>query len=159
MNQNKIVVITGAGISVESGIKPFRGTNGIWNENPTSMATYAKFTEDPAHFLSWYYERFVSCKDALPNATHEILAKQNIRVITQNVDNLHKKARHPQDSLIEIHGHQDRLLKSYMCRFQIDLTKLLHQLLPCLCMPIVLTCMSHHLHLDHYLIYPALQHH
>ena len=105
MHQNKIVVITGAGISVESGIKPFRGTNGIWNENPTTMATYTKFKEDPAHFLSWYFERFVSCKDALPNATHEILAKQNIRVITQNVDNLHKKAKHPQDSLIEIHGN------------------------------------------------------
>ena len=105
MVENKIVVITGAGISVESGIKPFRGTNGIWNENPTSMATYAKFTEDPAHFLSWYYERFVSSKDALPNATHEILAKESIRVITQNVDNLHKKAGHPQDYLIEIHGN------------------------------------------------------
>lgn len=105
MSNKKLVVLTGAGISVESGIKPFRGENGIWNENPTTMATYAKFVSDPGHFLSWYYERFVSCKDVLPNATHEILAKNNVRVITQNVDNLHKKANHPIESLIEIHGN------------------------------------------------------
>jgi NAD-dependent deacetylase len=69
-----IVVITGAGISVESGIQPFRGKSGIWEENPMEMATYNKFSTDPGHFLEWYYNRFASCKDAQPNAAHEILA-------------------------------------------------------------------------------------
>lgn len=101
----KIVVITGAGISVESGIQPFRGNNGIWEENPMEMATYHKYSTDPGHFLSWYYHRFISCKDALPNATHQKLAANNIRVITQNIDNLHIKAKHPTEHLIEIHGN------------------------------------------------------
>ena len=102
---NRIVVIAGAGISVDSGIQPFRGKNGLWNENPTTMASYKKFCNDPAHFLSWYYLRFVSCRDALPNATHEILAAKGIRVISQNIDNLHVKAKHPSSRLIEIHGN------------------------------------------------------
>jgi len=55
--------------------------------------------------LSWYFHRFVSCRDARPNPTHEILAAKGIRVITQNVDNLHVKAGHPSDRLIEIHGN------------------------------------------------------
>ena len=102
---HKIVVVTGAGISVDSGIQPFRSKNGLWNENPTAMASYEKFCNDPAHFLSWYYHRFVSCRDALPNATHEILAAHQIRVISQNVDNLHLKANHATSRLIEIHGN------------------------------------------------------
>ena len=100
-----IVVITGAGVSVESGIQPFRGKSGIWEENPMEMATYHKFSTDPGHFLEWYYNRFASCKDALPNAAHEILASKNIKVITQNIDNLHIKANHPVESLVEIHGN------------------------------------------------------
>jgi NAD-dependent deacetylase len=100
-----IVVITGAGISVESGIQPFRGKSGIWEENPMEMATYHKFSTDSGHFLEWYYNRFASCKDALPNAAHEILASKNIKVITQNIDNLHIKANHPVGSLVEIHGN------------------------------------------------------
>ena len=100
-----IVVITGAGISVESGIQPFRGKSGIWEENPMEMATYRKFREDPSLFLQWYYKRFVSCKDAEPNGAHFSLAKNNIKVITQNVDNLHVKANHPKENLIEIHGN------------------------------------------------------
>jgi NAD-dependent deacetylase len=102
---NRIVVVTGAGISVDSGIQPFRGKNGLWNENPTTMASYEKFCNDPGHFLSWYYHRFVSCRDALPNVTHEILAAHQIRVISQNVDNLHIKAGHDTKRLIEIHGN------------------------------------------------------
>ena len=99
------VVITGAGISVESGIQPFRGKNGLWNENPMEIATYQNFRTNTGSFLQWYYHRFVSCKDALPNKAHEILAKKYIKVITQNVDNLHIKANHPLDNLIEIHGN------------------------------------------------------
>ena len=99
-----IVVITGAGISVESGIQPFRGKDGVWEENPMTMATFRKFVTDPASFLTWYYSRFKSCLNAKPNYAHEILASKRIRVITQNIDGLHRKANHSPDSLIEIHG-------------------------------------------------------
>ena len=99
------VVITGAGISVESGIQPFRGKNGLWNENPTEMATYRNFRTNTSGFLKWYFHRFVSCKDALPNNAHKILANQKLKLITQNIDNLHHKAGHAADSLIEIHGN------------------------------------------------------
>lgn len=111
---NNLVVITGAGISVESGIQPFRGKNGVWEENPQEMATYRMFKSDPERFLSWYYHRFVSAKDALPNYTHQTLAKHNIKVITQNVDGLHVKANHNSDMLIEIHGniHYKRKIES-----------------------------------------------
>ena len=101
---NNCVVITGAGISVESGIQPFRGKDGVWEENPMTMATFRKFVTDPAAFLTWYYSRFKSCLNAEPNYTHEILASKRIRVITQNIDGLHRKAKHSPDSLIEIHG-------------------------------------------------------
>ncbi len=100
-----IVVITGAGVSVESGIQPFRGPKGVWEENPMEMATYHKYSTDPGHFLSWYYHRFISCMDALPNDAHKILANNNVKVITQNIDNLHMKAGHQNESLIEIHGN------------------------------------------------------
>jgi NAD-dependent deacetylase len=100
-----IVVITGAGISVESGIQPFRGKSGIWEENPMEMATYEKYSKEPSVFLQWYYKRFISCKDALPNAAHEILANKNVKVITQNIDNLHIKANHSKENLVEIHGN------------------------------------------------------
>ncbi len=105
MNLKHAVFVTGAGISVESGIQPFRGASGIWEENPMEMATNRKFITDPASFLSWYYKRFVSCRHALPNITHETLSQRGYRVITQNVDGLHRKANHPEELLIEIHGY------------------------------------------------------
>ena len=104
MDLGNAVFVTGAGVSVESGIQPFRGPNGIWEENPMEMASYRKYNSDPGHFLSRYYHRFVSCREAIPNAAHHYLAQHNFRVITQNVDGLHRKAGHPDPHLIEIHG-------------------------------------------------------
>lgn len=99
------LIITGAGVSVESGIQPFRGKSGIWEENPMEMATFHKYSTDPYHFLSWYHNRFVSVRNAQPNEAHRILANQKLRVITQNVDGLHALAGHPSELLIEIHGN------------------------------------------------------
>ncbi len=104
MNFTNTLIITGAGISIDSGIQPFRGKDGIWEQNPMIMATYDKYYTDPGGFLSCYYNRFKSCLNAEPNDTHKILASQNIKVITQNVDGLHKKANHNPENLIEIHG-------------------------------------------------------
>ena len=103
-NYNDIVVVAGAGISVESGIQPFRGKNGIWEENPMEMATFHKFETDTAGFLTWYYQRFKSCLEARPNLTHEILARHSIKLITQNIDGLHRQASHDPAYLVEIHG-------------------------------------------------------
>ena len=111
MNLDNAVFITGAGISVESGIKPFRGVSGIWEENPMEMATFRKFVTDSGAFLSWYYKRFVSCRNALPNLTHQTLSERGYRVITQNVDGLHRKANHPAENLIEIHGYIEQKRK------------------------------------------------
>lgn len=105
MKHSSTLIITGAGISVASGIQPFRGPSGVWEENPMEMATFRKFQTEPLTFLKWYYKRFVSCRHAEPNLAHTILAEKGIRVITQNVDNLHVKAHHPSDALIEIHGN------------------------------------------------------
>lgn len=104
-NKDKTLVITGAGISVESGIQPFRGGNGIWNENPMEMATNKKFMSQPETFLYWYYKRFASCKDAQPNEAHRLLAASGVRLVTQNIDALHVKAGHPENSLVQIHGN------------------------------------------------------
>lgn len=101
---DNLVIITGAGISVESGIQPFRGNNGIWEENPMGMATFRKFINEPGKFLSWYYKRFITCLPAQPNETHHILSSHNVKVITQNIDGLHRKANHSKSNLIEIHG-------------------------------------------------------
>lgn len=107
---SKMLVVAGAGISVESGVQPFRGKDGIWEENPLEMATYKKFIKEPDSFLEWYYKRFKSCLGAKPNETHQILADKNIRVITQNIDGLHRQANHNYENLIEIHGciHEKR---------------------------------------------------
>ncbi len=103
---SEILVISGAGISVDSGIKPFRGVHdAIWEENPIEMASFKKYYNDPAGFLIWYYQRFAVCREAKPNLAHKILSKKNIKVITQNIDNLHIKAGHHTQRLIEIHGN------------------------------------------------------
>ena len=102
---HEMVILTGAGISVDSGIRPFRGKDGIWDVNPMEMATLHKFMTEPDVFLSWYYNRFASNRNAEPNKVHRLLAEKGFRVITQNVDNLHKKAGHADDLLVEIHGN------------------------------------------------------
>ncbi len=95
------VFITGAGISVASGIEPFRGTPGaVWENTVLEMGTYKMFLRDPVAQWSWYLARFKG--DYTPNAAHYALAKIPCDVITQNVDNLHYEAGTP--SLVEVHG-------------------------------------------------------
>ena len=84
------------------------------------MATYEKYNKEPSVFLQWYYKRFVSCKDALPNTAHEILANKNVKVITQNIDNLHIKANHSKENLVEISLLMvETILKTLYWRFLI----------------------------------------
>jgi NAD-dependent deacetylase len=103
------VVLTGAGISVPSGIPDFRtpGT-GMWEKvDPMAVAHIDAFRSDPDRFWHFYSQRFMSLRDKQPNRAHEIVAELERRglvraVITQNIDRLHRAAG-TQD-LIEVHG-------------------------------------------------------
>jgi NAD-dependent deacetylase len=104
----RVVALTGAGISVPSGIPDFRtpGT-GIWeNVDPMEVATIQAFRSDPARFWSFYRPRFEALGDKRPNRAHQALVELESwgldAVITQNVDRLHRKAG--SSRVIEVHG-------------------------------------------------------
>ncbi len=102
------VALTGAGISVPSGIPDFRTPEtGLWaNVDPMEVAHIDVFERDPARFWSYYRPRFESLGDKQPNAAHEALAELEQRgllegVITQNIDRLHGKAG--SENVVEVH--------------------------------------------------------
>jgi NAD-dependent deacetylase len=103
------VALTGAGVSVPSGIPDFRTPEtGLWaNVDPMEVAHIDVFEDDPARFWSYYRPRFHSLGDKRPNAAHEALAELERRgllsgVITQNVDRLHRAAG--SENVVEVHG-------------------------------------------------------
>jgi NAD-dependent deacetylase len=103
------VALTGAGISVPSGIPDFRTPEtGMWaNVDPMEVAHIDVFERDPARFWSYYRPRFQSLSDKRPNAGHEALAELERRglldgVITQNIDRLHRAAG--SRNVVEVHG-------------------------------------------------------
>jgi NAD-dependent deacetylase len=104
----KIVVLTGAGLSAESGLSTFRDNNGLWaNQRIEDVATPDAFARDPALVLDFYNKRRAQSLDAQPNAAHLALAKLqaehpgDVILVTQNVDDLLEKAgAHP----IHMHG-------------------------------------------------------
>jgi NAD-dependent deacetylase len=103
------VALTGAGISVPSGIPDFRTPEtGLWaNVNPMEVAHIDVFERDPARFWSYYRPRFQSLGDKRPNAAHDALAELERRgllegVITQNIDRLHSAAGSRE--VVEVHG-------------------------------------------------------
>ena len=105
-----ILVITGAGLSADSGLQTFRGAGGLWrNYNPMSLATPEAFARDPKLVWEWYGWRRVEAIRAKPNAAHVALAELAARnrdclIVTQNVDDLHERAQTPADQLIHVHG-------------------------------------------------------
>jgi NAD-dependent deacetylase len=105
----RTVALTGAGISVPSGIPDFRTPEtGLWaNVDPMEVAHIDVFERDPARFWSYYRPRFHSLADKRPNAAHETLAELERRglveaVITQNIDRLHSAAG--SRNVVEVHG-------------------------------------------------------
>jgi NAD-dependent deacetylase len=103
------VALTGAGVSVPSGIPDFRTPEtGLWaNVDPMEVAHIDVFERDPARFWSYYRPRFQSLGDKRPNAAHEALAELERRglieaVVTQNIDCLHRAAG--SEDVIEVHG-------------------------------------------------------
>ncbi len=109
----RVAVLTGAGISAESGVPTFRGDGGLWeNHRPEELATPGAFAKDPALVWRWYNWRRRLIADCRPNPAHEALAALEVRVpeftlITQNVDGLHGLAGSRR--LMEIHGSIWRL--------------------------------------------------
>jgi NAD-dependent deacetylase len=110
---DRAVVLTGAGISVPSGIPDFRSPGtGLWeNVDPMEVAHIDAWRRDPDRFWSFYSQRFVSLVDKQPNEAHLALAELERRglvraVITQNIDRLHRLAG--SERLIEVHGSIDR---------------------------------------------------
>jgi NAD-dependent deacetylase len=104
-----VVALTGAGISVPSGIPDFRTPRtGLWeNVDPMAVAHIDAFRDDPVRFWSFYGERFATLGEKEPNGAHLALAELEARglldgVITQNIDMLHRKAG--TRTLVEVHG-------------------------------------------------------
>src|SRR6266576_271370 len=107
---NRILVLTGAGVSAESGIPIFRGKDGYWrNLDPAQLATPEAFARDPKLVWEWYRERRHRIRNAQPNAAHEAIAElaqhaEEFLLVTQNVDNLHARAGMPPEKMVQIHG-------------------------------------------------------
>jgi NAD-dependent deacetylase len=106
----RVFVITGAGVSAESGIPTFRGKDGYWrNLDPAKLATPEAFTRDPKLVWEWYRERRQCIRNARPNAAHKAIAKlqqhaDEFLLVTQNVDDLHKRAGVTKEQMVQIHG-------------------------------------------------------
>src|SRR6478609_5160176 len=107
IDMKKIVVLTGAGMSAESGISTFRDSNGLWeNHDIMEVASPEGWKKNPALVLDFYNKRRAQLKEVKPNKGHEILAELEqdfkVQIITQNVDNLHEKAG--SSNILHLHG-------------------------------------------------------
>jgi len=106
----RVLVLTGAGVSAESGIPTFRGKDGYWrNFDPAKLATPEAFARDPELVWEWYGERRKWIRAAQPNAAHQAIAKlarhaDEFLLVTQNVDDLHARAGTPGEKMVQIHG-------------------------------------------------------
>lgn len=104
----RVFVLTGAGISAESGLPTFRGAGGYWRERRfEELASPEGFARDPRLVWEWYNERIAAYADARPNAGHLALAELERKIstftlATQNVDSLHRRAG--SHNLLELHG-------------------------------------------------------
>ncbi len=105
--KKRLVVLTGAGISAESGIKTFRDSDGLWEgHNVMDVATPDGWQKNPEFVLDFYNQRRKQLHEVHPNLGHQILAELEndfeVTVITQNVDNLHEKAG--SSNVLHLHG-------------------------------------------------------
>ena len=107
-----VTVLTGAGVSAESGVPTFRDPGGIWEKfKPEQLANFEAFMSDPDFVWSWYQHRREIMRDVKPNPGHYALAEMEkyfavFNLITQNIDNLHHRAG--SKKVIELHGNIER---------------------------------------------------
>jgi len=110
--QPMVAILSGAGISTDSGIPDYRGPQGLWRKDPDAekLVTYDFYMSDPEiRRRSWRMRRDNPARYARPNAAHEAVARfagsgVPVRVITQNVDGLHQAAGVPDRKVLELHG-------------------------------------------------------
>lgn len=114
MSENNIVILTGAGISAESGIDTFRAAGGLWeNHRIEDVATPEGFAADPVLVHKFYNARRAALKDVSPNPAHAALARlqasrgESLFLVTQNVDDLHERGGSPQ-----VHHMHGELLRA-----------------------------------------------
>lgn len=118
MSKRKITVLTGAGVSAESGISTFRGSNGLWeNHSVEDVASIEGWHRDKALVLDFYNERRAQLPGVRPNAAHLAIAALekdfNVTVVTQNVDNLHERAGSTR--IIHLHGELTKVRPENCC--------------------------------------------
>ncbi|MFJ8189339.1 SIR2 family NAD-dependent protein deacylase [Streptomyces sp. NPDC096094] len=114
-----VAILSGAGVSTDSGIPDYRGPNGLWRRDPEAekLVTYEYYMGDPEiRRRSWRMRRGNQALRARPNAAHRAVAELErsgvpVRVITQNVDGLHQLAGLPARKVLELHG----TARSYVC--------------------------------------------
>jgi NAD-dependent deacetylase len=107
MGKKKLVVLTGAGISAESGLKTFRDSDGLWEGyDINEVATATAWRKNPELVLEFYNMRRKNVREAKPNAAHDGLASLqdvfDVHVVTQNIDDLHERAG--TKSVLHLHG-------------------------------------------------------
>ncbi|QQM39885.1 SIR2 family NAD-dependent protein deacylase [Streptomyces liliifuscus] len=119
MNKPLVALLSGAGVSTDSGIPDYRGPNGLWQRDPEAqkLVTYEYYMGDPEiRRRSWQMRRKNRTLQAQPNAAHLAVAELEksgvpVRVITQNVDGLHQLAGMPTRKVLELHGSA----RSFVC--------------------------------------------
>ena len=116
MNKKKLVVLTGAGISAESGLKTFRDSDGLWEGyDINEVATATAWRRNPALVQQFYNMRRKGVKEAQPNAAHYALAELendfDVQIITQNIDDLHERAG--PTKIIHLHGEIFKMRSEY----------------------------------------------
>src|ERR1041385_4607048 len=123
--KRKVVALTGAGISAESGIPTFRGSDGLWEGHRIEdVATPEGWMKDPALVLDFYNQRRKRALEVKPNRGHMVFAELeeffDVTIVTQNVDNLHERAG--STKVIHLHGSlfESRSTKDETLVYQID---------------------------------------
>lgn len=118
MSKKSITVLTGAGVSAESGLKTYRDNGGLWNDyDPMKVASVEGWNADPGLVLEFYNQRRAELGHTAPNEAHRLIAElensYKVNVITQNVDNLHERAG--STNVLHLHGELTKIRPENTC--------------------------------------------
>jgi NAD-dependent deacetylase len=124
--KKKLVILSGAGISAESGIKTFRDSDGLWEgHNVMDVATPEGWKKNPSLVLDFYNQRRSELKTVQPNLAHQILAdleeEFEVHIITQNVDNLHERSG--SSNVLHLHGELNKVCSTVNKKYVLEWTQ------------------------------------